>query len=511
MFDKAWNPIKTLLLTGVCLTTLLAPYESEAAPKNRNRSERLSQRARREARRRQQQQRKKSPVRPKITPTLEENLSPAQVTKKIQTIRRRVETAPENVFPAKDKRVFLEVFDDMIQTEMGQYLFEKAHPNLNFRVSQTREGLNGTYSFGNSYVNLGKRIFEDIHKAKTPEEKLYEKLYIAHVIAHETTHSIQHSNNMNNRSNMSFEEMITINKLFELHAILNENIVRYQIGNLPKYRHMLPDSHKRTREAIPGKVNLVPMHLFYRELKEKKMASGADEKTAERFARTKFVESFWQNKGKTPIQVGNQRVMPTTSNVSEVFDTWNGTYNILGFKRLLNDKRSYHQQMKNVGIQKNIQRFIDVMGIDTPASFFRDPKTTAFKMLSSKRFISYLDGVKDLELDVLATGYVKKVYWDGRLSSVTFYTTKPKDAQANGPRTEYHDGTRMKRATYTYQGGKMNGIYREYDSQGQQTVEIPVVEGIPQGKGWSMENNVRAYKKFERSYGQTSQARRVRE
>ena len=484
------------------------PCEVSAAPRKETRKER------RERLKRESKAKKKRPPEKKAPkPTFEEKLTPKQVQQKIRTIRRRIETAPESVFPAKDKRVFLEVFDDMAKTQMGRYIFEKAHPDLTFRVKPTGEGVNGSYSYGARCVNLGRRIFEDIHKATTPEKRLYEKLYIAHVIAHETTHSIQHSNNMNNRSNMSFEEMITINKLFELHAILNENIVRYQIGNLPIYRHMIPDTleYRSPKETEPGKVSLVPMHLFYRELKEKKMASGADEKTAERFARTKFVESFWQNNGKTPIQVGNQTVMPTTSDASEVMDTWNGTYNILGFKRLLNDKRSYHQQMKDVGITKKIQRFIDVMGIDTPASFFRDPKTTAFKMLSSKRFISYLDGIKDLEMDVLATGYVKKVYRDGCLSSVTIYTTQPKEAQENGPRTEYHKGTRIKRATYTYQGGKMNGVYREYDRQGRQTAEIPVVEGIPQGKGWIMENNVRAYKKFERWYDQTSQARRVRE
>ncbi|MBQ4084121.1 MAG: hypothetical protein IJC30_00495, partial [Alphaproteobacteria bacterium] len=215
MFDKAWNPIKTLLLTGVCLTTLLAPYESEAAPKNRGRSERLSRKARREAERQNRQRKRQQRQRRASKPTFEENLSPAQVTRKIQTIRRRIETAPESVFPTKDKRVFLEVFDDMVQTPMGRYIFEKAHPDLTFRVRQTGEGVNGSYSYGERCVNLGRRIFDDIHNATTPEKRLYEKLYIAHVIAHETTHSIQHSNNMNNRSNMSVEEAVTIHKLLE--------------------------------------------------------------------------------------------------------------------------------------------------------------------------------------------------------------------------------------------------------------------------------------------------------
>ena len=507
-----------LLLLGFVISV---PYEVSAAPKKETSKERRERRRReREEKRKQRQQKntqqskhpqkkKQSPKQDtqpakqthpkKIIPTFEEKLTPAQVKRKIQTIRKRIVAAPEDRIPAKYKAALLDVFDDMAKTPMGRYIFEKAHPDLNFKIEHMPSGYNGVYGSGDHCITFAHRVFEDVHKAKTPEQKLYQKLYIAHVTAHEATHSIQHSNNMNDSHNMSFEEKITINKLSELNSILNETIVRYQIGNLPKHRHLMPSSHKRCRENIPGKTNLVPMHLFFRKLKEAKMATGADEKTAERFARTKFVESFWQNKGQTPIQVGNQTVMPTTSNVSEVFDTWNGTYDVVSFKRLVNDKRPYHQKMQNIGITKNIQRFIDVMGIDTPVSFFRDPQKAPFKMLSSKHFISCTNGVKDLEMDILMTGYVKKFYRDGRLYNVAIYTTNPKEAQKNGARTEYHDGTHIKRVTYTYQGGKMNGIYQEYDRQGRQTMEIPIVDDIPTGKGWIMENNVRTYKKFKKS------------
>ena len=496
------NFIKQLLFALLALTFIISvPCEVSAAPRKETKKERRErlkrERLKREAAARKRRQ-KTPPPKKTITPTFEEKLTPAQVDRKIQTIRRRIETASEDRIPAKYKAALLDVFDDMVQTPMGRYIFEKAHPDLNFKIEPMGSGYNGTYSNANHCINFAQRVFEDIHKAQTPEKKLYEKLYIAHVTAHEATHSIQHINNMNSFSKMSFEERITINKLFELHSILNETMVRYQIGNLPKYRHLIQSSHKRCRENIPGQTNLVPMHLFFRELKEAKMATGADEKTAERFARTKFVESFWQNKGQTPIQVGNQTVMPTTSNVSEVFDTWNGTYDVVSFKKLVHDKRPYHKKMQNIGITKNIQRFIDVMGIDTPASFFRDPQKAPFKMLSSKHFISCTNGVKDLEMDILMTGYVKKYYRDGRLSTVTIYTTNPKEAQKNGPRTEYHDGTSIKRVTYTYQGGKMNGIYQEYDRQGRQTMEIPIVDDIPTGKGWIMENNVRTYKNFKK-------------
>ena len=247
-----------LLLLGFGISV---PYDVFAAPRKETKKER---REREQARRKKQQPKKKAPK-----PTFEEKLTPAQVDRKIQTIRKRIETAPESTIPAKDKKVLLGVFDDMVQTQIGRYIFEKAHPNLNFYVKQTGEGVNGSYSYGKQCVNLGKNIFKEIHDAKTPEQKLYEKLYIAHVIAHETTHSIQHSNNMNHSRDMSFEERITINKLFELHSILNETMVRYQIGNLPKYRHMIPTTpeYRSPTETEPGKVSLVPMHFFFQRIK----------------------------------------------------------------------------------------------------------------------------------------------------------------------------------------------------------------------------------------------------
>ena len=290
MFEKPWTSIKRMLLTGLCLTTLLAPYESEAAPKNKNRSTRLSKKVRQETKRqnKRQQQQSRQQNRKTVKPTLEENLSPAQVNRKIQTIRKRIVTAPESTIPAKYKEALLDVFDDMAQTQMGRYIFEKAHPDLNFKIDHMPPGYNGVYGGGDHCITFAHRVFEDIQKAKTPEQKLYQKLYIAHVTAHEATHSIQFVNNMNDNHNMSFEEIVTINKLFELNSILNETIVRYQIGNLPKHLHLMPSSHKRCRENIPGKTNLVPMHLFFRELKEAKTATGVDEKNSRTFCSDKI-------------------------------------------------------------------------------------------------------------------------------------------------------------------------------------------------------------------------------
>ena len=44
----------------------------------------------------------------------------------------------------------------------------------------------------------------------------------------------------------------------------------------------------------------------------------------------------------------------------------------------------------------------------------------------------------------------------------------------------------------------MNGIYREYNTQGNQIMEVPVTDNKPNGMGWVLENGLRARKKFNR-------------
>ncbi|MBO7332193.1 MAG: hypothetical protein J6U64_00830 [Alphaproteobacteria bacterium] len=75
----------------------------------------------------------------------------------------------------------------MAKTQMGRYIFEKAHPDLNFRIKQMGHATNGSYGYGNRCVALANMIFEQIRNAKTPDEKLSKQLYLAHVITHETT------------------------------------------------------------------------------------------------------------------------------------------------------------------------------------------------------------------------------------------------------------------------------------------------------------------------------------
>ena len=468
-----------------CLTLLFfisVPHEVSAAPKKETRKERW------ERKKKRRNTKVPKTVEKKVTPTLEEKLTPAQVDRKIQTIRKRIETAPENVISSRDKPVLLEAFDDVAQTPMGRYTFEKAHPNLNFRVKE----MSGAASYGlrSQCVSISKRDFDDISKAKTPAEKAALTYGIAGCLVHEATHSIQYVNNLNDRRNMSFEEGITVYKLYELHAALHEEVARYQMSNLPKYSSLLQENTSK----------LTPLHRFYGELFDAYKATGMTEERAHRSARTKFVETCWRNNPNTPIQIGDRTIRPTTSNANVSIESWNISYNFSAFSRTVRRDIPSHEAMRDRGIERQVRRFIRIMEIDTPPSLFSDSKTSAFNMPSSRRLIGYVDGIRNRELDAIATGVFSKGYENGTLSYINIETNRKQVSTDTRNYTEYYEGTRIKKSTYTYRDGKMNGVYREYDRQGRQILEIPVENDEAHGEGWSLENGRRVIKKFRQGY-----------
>ena len=87
-------------------------------------------------------------------------------------------------------------------------------------------------------------------------------------------------------------------------------------------------------------------------------------------------------------------------------------------------------------------------------------------------------------------------YENGKLHYLIMETNQPHIAKENRSHTDYHEGTNIKKATYAYRNGKMNGIYREYDRQGNQIMEVPVENDNVKGDGWITENGKRVLKTF---------------
>ena len=423
---------------------------------------------------------KKSPKKPKkkrksiFTPTLEENLTPAQVARKIAVYRGRIVSAPKKQIPAKYKPELLEAFDDMARTKMGRYILEKAHPNVWFTIRDINAG--AFYNHGSKEICINTRVYRE------GRNLLETRRLLAQSMLHELTHSVQDINRMNDKTNMSLEEKVTIEMLCELQPVLTETVFSEQWRQLPKYRHV---DHR-----------LGPRDLFYKDLKEAKMATGADENTAERFARTKFVEAYWSGQKKA-IRVGNKNISPSDLFMKGAFH-WNQGYSDFSSGVLVGNKLPPHLAMRDRGIAQNIRRFTKAMGIDTSPSFFRDPKTTTFDIPDSKTILTYVGGIKALEVRALAAGgkIAKRYNQKGRLFMIMPRLVEKKGPDGDRFYTEFHEGTNVKRVTYTYKNGKMDGIYREYDREGKQISEIPFENGEMSGNGWVIENGKRVLKRF---------------
>ena len=96
------------------------------------------------------------------------------------------------------------------------------------------------------------------------------------------------------------------------------------------------------------------------------------------------------------------------------------------------------------------------------------------------------------------TGEIRKGYTsEGRWTHLSIKVKEKQGADGNRSYTEYHDDQQTRRATYTYKNGKMNGVYREYDQQGNQILEVPVENNSANGNGWVMENGKRVLKSFK--------------
>ena len=213
------------------------------------------------------------------------------------------------------------------------------------------------------------------------------------------------------------------------------------------------------------------------------------------------METFWQNNGEKSIQIGEKTVFPC----EEFIQSWHISYSTHGFRGLQGNKTPYREAMRHRGIERFLRQFTQSMDIDTPPSFFRNPQTTAFHMPTSKRLLTYANGILNTEMDALTTGMITKGYRSGirakgRKKGEPYYilikTLHPQIASQDRSHTEYHEGTNIKRATYTYKNGKMNGIYREYDLQGRQIMEVPVQNDNVNGEGWVMENGKKVLKTF---------------
>ena len=133
------------------------------------------------------------------------------------------------------------------------------------------------------------------------------------------------------------------------------------------------------------------------------------------------------------------------------------------------------------------------MEVDISPVFFKNEK--AFRY-DRGRLVGYLDGVRNQEIDYLTVGQIGKRYENNYLQRIDLEITHPQDGQI----TDFWYGTKRVRATYTVRNKQFEGIYKEYDYDGNQIAEIPFKRGQANGIGWVMQNGEKWQKRFCRDF-----------
>ena len=436
-----WNNlVKRALLTGVCLTSFMWPYEAESAPRSydNRRTARQTQRSRCQS------------GRTRNTPRIPAKPRRAEVRpeQKLAHFKRQISRTPNSKMTPEQKRLYIECLDMLASCPRGLWIIQNAPSDLKFEVNKSGTSLNAAYGRSEDgksdhSISLSVLWLKNI-ATNTGDNRASELRSAVGTIAHEMTHAIQYHNNILVPPGGSLEDTFTLLKLRELHAHMEEITVCHQLN--PRTDH------------------------FYGLVVKEKKKEGATQEQAERYARTQFIKKHWENSPSTPLQInGNNIYLP-----QDVSRFWNTAYNRISYRNIL---RGPIRQRQNTDLKPAIRKNVALMDIDLKPEFFLSPSQRPFEIEKDK-FTAYMDGIKHHELENLEVGTFQKEYLNGQL--IISRNLHPKRTSDGEKRQTFKNGY----ITYTVRNGKMNGPYRQYDAHGRQILEIPMRDNQAHGIGW---------------------------
>lgn len=473
---SVWNQVRNILLTGICATSLLWPYEAEAARSYDNK--RSSRQSRKEQRRTKKRNRKNErvPDRRKQPPRLNSGNPQKILTSLLRNVQNSKELSSEH------KELIATCLTELSKTQTGRYIFSNIPDNITLHIipNPSGQGALGTYNHGHR-----KACFSDhlIRRAVESDSELKKKEYLLRfttVIAHELTHATQGHLQLGICPNASYEDYATLRKFREMQAILEEQCAEVELLKLPFFAEV------RNERAKTGQLD-----VFLKRAQDLQIKAGMSPEKARRFARTEFVRSFWSNTPNTPVRVGDELLYTSFVGPTEAASApWNISYNSKSFGYARRLGPDYYKKTNGTDIRRELSDTIRTIGLDLTPDFIMNKKSFDFE---SGRLIGYINGIKQIEIDTLGkTGEIFKRFEQGKLCYFIF-ETRDKD----GVYKDYFYDTPKLRATYNIKNGKIAGIYREYDYHGRQILEIPVKNGNGEGKGWILENGKRIPKNFK--------------
>ena len=450
-----------------CLTLLFfisVPCEVSAAPRKETRKERRE-------RRKQQKRNASSKNQPSG------RLNSENPRRTLNALLTSVQTSKE--LSDEHKQILHSCLTALSKTPTGRYIFSNIPYNITLHIIPNPEGRGALGTYGNRKDCFSDYFLRQALSADTEVKKQEEILSFTTLVAYELTHATQGHLQLGICPGASYEDYVTLKKFREVHALLEEQCAETELLNLPEFAEV------RKKREQTGELN-----VFLRRAQDLQIKAGMSPAQARRFARTEFVRSFWSNTPNTPVRVGEEVLYPSFVGPSQPTSIpWSISYNSKSFGYARRLGADYYTKTKGTNIRRELNDTIKTIGLDLTADWVMQKKSFDFER---GRLIGYLDGVKQLEIDALGkNGRVLKRFEQGKLCYFIF-ETRDKD----GFHKDYFYGKRTPRATYTIKNGKLSGIYREYNSQGQQIFEIPIEDGQGNGQGWILENGRRVPKVF---------------
>ncbi|MBQ4084594.1 MAG: hypothetical protein IJC30_02925, partial [Alphaproteobacteria bacterium] len=224
---------------------------------------------------------------------------------------------------------------------------------------------------------------------------------------------------------------------------------------------------------------------LFKVFKDIALRKGYSQEQARLFARNEFFRIYWSNAlEKSEYRAYIPKLYSTP-------DTWNTYYIINSLKHMYlrpSSKGYYLSASAPLDLRYEIKKRLDIIGIDLTPNFIFQQKS--FK-LGDYSLTGFFEKEKFIEVNILNVGtdddvdYISTVFKNDMPFYISAYTPR------NTPNinyTKYFHGTKTPRATYTLKNNLLDGIYKEYDKNGQQIVQIPFIKGIPHGKGWFVKN-----------------------
>lgn len=462
---SVWGNVRRALLIGVCASSFLWPYESEAADRrNDNRLVAKQQKKRRKPQQRYPQQQQIPQQRQHVSRdagmALSELVASAQ--------------HGENM-SYKHKKILIEALKLMAQTPKGKWILCNMPVGVKFSEFPEKGAANGLFAHGTLTLCLNRRLLNNVAKEQNPAKRQRALYYMISTMSHELTHACQNNHSIcrprvTDVSTIDYTMMV---KLREFHAVLESLVVRDQLLELPAFSDL--------KQSEPQLYS----NSFLRKATERKRNEGFSREAAERFARTEWLKSLWKNTPSTPVKIGEDLFF--VSDREHVFR--NSGYNREAFGKVIKKGQEQYYRDTGLSIDGDLRQAAAFMGVDISPEFFKKEKAFQYER---GRMIGYLDGIKNEELDYLTVGRIIKKYENNHLISLSVIVDKPK----NGSFKDYWHGTNRVRATYTVKGNQVSGKYREYNYSGQQIAEIPFSKGKANGTGWVIEQGKKVGRLF---------------